>query len=132
MSKQATATFQIKSWDETSYAEFEKGAQLTRANAKQSFSGDMAGEGSAEYLMFHRADSSASFVGMEHFVGKVGGRWGSFVLQHQGAFDKSMARSAWTVVADSGTGELHGLRGEGSFVAPQGGQAKVNFEYEID
>ncbi len=128
----AAATFQIKSWDEKSYAEFDKGAQLTRAKAKQSFAGDMEGESSVEYLMFHRADGSANFVGLEHFVGQVGGRWGSFVIQHQGSFDKSIARSAWTVVAGSGTGELHGLRGEGSFVAPQGGQATVNLEYEFD
>jgi hypothetical protein len=115
MSTRATATFQVKTWDVKPYQELDGGAKLTRESVVNAFQGDIEGESSLEYLMFYGEDGSASFVGLERIVGRVGGRSGSFVLQHSGTFEGNSVKSSYCVVPGSGTGELRGLRGEGSF-----------------
>jgi len=104
----------VKSWDEKPYEELDGGAKLTRASVTKSFQGDIQGESTLEYLMFYREDGSASFVGLERVVGRVGGRLGSFVLQHSGTDEGGTAKATYFVVPGSGTGDLRGLRGEGS------------------
>jgi Protein of unknown function (DUF3224) len=68
-----------------------------------------------EYLMMHRNDGSAVFTGLERGVGTVGGRSGSFVLQHSGTFEHGVAKATLSVVPGSGTEGLRGMRGEGEF-----------------
>jgi hypothetical protein len=43
-----------------------------------------------------------------------------------GDFDGGEARGTWSVIADSGTGDLVGLTGEGTFAAPLGGTASIS------
>lgn len=114
MKTHASATFEIKAWDEKPYAEFEGGRKLTHASVKKTFHGDIEGESSVEYLMAYGKDGSACFVGMERVVGRIGNRSGSFVLQHSGTFSGGIARATWFIVPGSSTGELGGLRGEGN------------------
>ena len=66
--------------------------------------------------MFYPGDGSAGFVGLEHVIGRLGDRSGSFVLQHTGADDGSTTKSTYFVVPGSGTGDLRGLQGEGSSI----------------
>ncbi len=47
----------------------------------------------------------------KHFTGSVGGKSGSFVLQHHGLMKKGEAALTVTIVPDSGTGELAGISG---------------------
>lgn len=115
MSVHANAKFKMKSWDEKPYDEIEGGPKLTRATVAKSYSGDIEGDGTVEYLMIHREDGSASFVGLERVVGSIGDRRGSFVLEHKGTFEGGTAKITWSVVPGSGTGDLSGLRGEGGF-----------------
>jgi len=115
MRKHAEATFVLKSWDEKPYNEIEGVPKLTRVSSTKSYQGDIAGEGKLEYLMMYRSTGSASFIGLERVVGSVGGRSGSFVLQHSGTFEGGIARVILSVVPGSGTGDLHGMRGEGGF-----------------
>ena len=128
----ATATFQVKSWEENPFNEMEGGPKLTRASITKSFSGDIEGEASLEYLMMYRADGTASFTGLERIVGSVGGRAGSFVLEHRGTFAEGTAKATWSVVPGSGTGELNGLRGEGGFEAAHAERYPVTFEYDFE
>jgi hypothetical protein len=115
MRKHAEATFVLKSWDEKPYNEMEGVPKLTRVSSTKSYQGDIAGEGKLEYLMMYRSTGSASFIGLERVVGSVGGRSGSFVLQHSGIFEDGIARVVLSVVPGSGTADLHGMRGEGGF-----------------
>jgi hypothetical protein len=55
-------------------------------------------------------------VGVEHVIGRIGDRAGSFVLQHAGTDDGSTTKSTYFVVPGSGTGDLRGLRGKGKSV----------------
>src|SRR4051794_17769814 len=118
----ATCTFKIEGWDEDAYAQLDGGGKLTRASVKQSFSGDIEGDGSVEWLMCYAADETATFVGLQHIEGALGGRRGSFALvQTDGTFDGGEARGKLAVAPGSGSGELAGVSGSGQFSAPLGG-----------
>jgi hypothetical protein len=54
---------------------------------------------------------SAGYVAIERVTGVLHGRKGSFVLQHSGTMNRGVSSLAVTVVPDSGTDELTGLRG---------------------
>jgi hypothetical protein len=114
MKKSANARFVIKSWEETPYGEGEGLPRLTRARVSKTSTGDVEGEGQVEYLMMYRGDKSASYVGLERFVGTIGGRAGTCVLRRTGVFEGGLAKESYSVIPGSGTGELRGLRGEGS------------------
>jgi len=110
----ANARFTIKSWDEKPYSEGADQPKLTRAVVTRTFTGDITGEGRVEYLMMYRADGSATFVGHERIVGQIAGKTGSFVLQRTGSFENGVAKESYSVIPGSGTGELSGLRGDGT------------------
>jgi Protein of unknown function (DUF3224) len=132
MSTRATATFKIEGWDEKPYAEIEGGRKLTQASVKQAFSGDIEGEGAVEWLMCYRPDETADFVGLQRIVGRIADREGSFVLaQTDGTFDGKEARGRLSVVPDSVTGDLEGLRGTGEFSAPLGGRPSLSLDYDF-
>jgi hypothetical protein len=109
----ARTTFRIAQWDEEPIHEATGEPKLTRVHAKKAYAGDVEGEGTVEYLMMYRGDGTATFVGLERFVGRVGERRGSFVLEHAGAYVGGRARSRWLVVAGSGTRDLAGAAGKG-------------------
>jgi len=132
MTIRANATFEVKSWDEKPYNEVEGELKLTRASVAKQFHGDIEGESTLEYLMVYRADGSAAFVGMERVTGRVGGRSGSFVLQHSGTDDGKTTTDNWFVVPGSGTGGLSGLSGEGSFTSDHSEPFRVTFDYEVE
>lgn len=127
----ANARFTIKSWDEKPYSEGPDLPKLTRAAVTKTFRGDIAGEGHLEYLMMYRADGSATFVGLERVVGHVAGKTGSFVLQRTGTFENGVAKESYVVVPGSGTGELRGLRGEGTSAVGHGTDHPLTLDYEL-
>ena len=131
MTTTAHATFTLDGWDEQPYAELAEGRKLTRASVKQTFSGDITGEGTVEWLMAYRPDGTADYVGLQHIVGTLGGRSGSFVLSSPGTFDGQEAAGTWTVLIGSGTDELAGLTGTGTFSAPSGGEPTVSLDYDL-
>ena len=49
------------------------------------------------------------------------------MLRLGGGFEDGAARTTWTVVEGTGTGDLTGLQGEGGYVARQG-EAEVAYE----
>jgi hypothetical protein len=132
MSTQATSSFKIDGWDEQPYVEAEDGAKLTRASVKQTFDGEIKGEGEVEWLMCYRPDQTADFVGLQRIVGQIGERSGSVVLQSTGAFDGKEAKGPLIIVAGSGTGELKGITGDGELRAPLGGEPSVSLNYRFD
>ena len=132
MGSQATGTFKIESWDERPYVETDEGGKLTRASVKQTFGGDIEGEGAVEWLMCYRPDKTADFVGLQRVIGRIGDRSGSVVLQSSGAFDGKEAKGPLTIVRGSGTGELAGIVGKGSLRAPMGGEPSVSLDYDFE
>ena len=129
----AKGSFQVTNWDESLLFDENGGSKVTRATVSKSFEGDIAGEGTVEWLMGYKDDGTATFVGLERIVGRVGERAGSFVLQHTGEFDGQIAKGELTVVPGSGTEDLRGLEGTGSFEAGLGedGVRSVELEYDV-
>ena len=125
------ARFAIKNWDEMPYSEGEGMPKLTRASVTKTFTGDLEGEGQVEYLMMYRSDGSATFVGLERIVGRIGGKTGTFVLQRSGAFEGGEAKESYSVVPGSGTGELVGLRGDGRSSVGHGMEHPFTLDYEL-
>ncbi|SRR6266404_4419829 len=132
MRKHATVTFALKSWDEKTYDEMQGVPKLTRASVTKSYQGDIEGEGRLEYLMMYRDDGSATFTGIERMVGSVGGRAGSFVLQHNGTFEHGIATATLSVVPGSGTAGLRGIRGEGEFAVGHQQPYHMTLDYDFD
>ena len=131
MTAHATGSFKIEAWDEDSYAQTAEGGKLTRADVRQTFAGDIEGDGSVQWLMAYRPDKTAHFVGLQHVAGRLGDRSGEFVLETTGVFDGKEAHGEWTVVPGTATGELRGLRGSGGFTAPHG-EASVTLDYDFE
>jgi hypothetical protein len=129
----AKATFEVESWDENPILDTGNGSpKVTRALVKKSFAGEISGEGTVEWLMGYQEDGTATFVGLERVVGRVGERAGSFVLQHEGTFDGALAKGKIVVVPGSGTEDLRDLQGEGTFEAGMGSDGVRNVELEYD
>ena len=132
MKKSVNARFAIKSWDEKPYSEGEGLPKLTRASVTKTFTGDMEGEGHVEYLMMYRSDGTATFVGHERVVVRLGGKPGTFVLQRIGVFENGQAKESYSVVAGSATGALEGLRGDGQSAVGHGMEHPFSLAYELD
>jgi hypothetical protein len=132
MKQTANARFAIRSWDEKPYSEGQDLPKLTRASVSKTFTGDVEGEGQVEYLMIYRGDGTATFVGLERVSGRLGTQSGTFVLQRTGVFEGGQARETYTVVAGSGTGQLRGLRGEGTSAVGHGSEHPFRLNYELD
>jgi len=54
---------------------------------------------------------SAGYVALERVIGTLGGRRGTFALQHSGTMNRGVPSLSIAVVPDSGTGDLAGLSG---------------------
>lgn len=131
MRRNANARFAIKSWDETPYNEQQGQPKLTRARVMKTYTGDLDGEGHVEYLMMYRSDGSASFVGLERFVGRIGVRSGTFVLQRTGVFADGQADESYFVIPGSGTGDLQALTADGTSSVGHGMEHPFTLSYEL-
>ena len=128
----ATGKIAVHSYDPAPYDQPPDGPALVRIRVAETFSGDIEGEGVAEFLQVSLAEDSASFVGLERVSGRIGDRAGTFVLQDAGSLTGTTVSGTWFVVPGSGTGQLAGLRGEGGFVAQLGESAEITLDYWFD
>jgi hypothetical protein len=136
MSEQASGTYAVASWEEKTWEgklwNEVAGFKLTHAIVTQAFSGGIEGDARCQQLVAYSSDAYASFVGLHHVTGSVGGRSGSFVLQSSGTYTDNTARVSWFVVPDSGTGELAGLSGRGGYTASQEDYPNVPYTLEYE
>jgi Protein of unknown function (DUF3224) len=127
----ANATFQVTGWDEQTFVELDGDGKLTQASVQQAISGDIEGSSDVRWLMAYTADDRAEFVGVQTVTGALGDKGGSFVLRSVGTFDGKQAVGDLTVVEGSGTGDLAGIAGTGTFEAPMGDTATVTLDYSL-
>lgn len=123
-SKHAAATVTAKSWDESRAAEADDGRAIARATFTTSYRGDIEGESTSCLLISYVGGDPAKpetligpYLGYEQVTGTLDGRRGTFALEARGEHTGGVARTDVRVVPDSATGELAGLRGEGSYAA---------------
>src|ERR1700710_816654 len=110
MSTHAKATFDIKSWDESTYEEID-GKKLNKASTSYTYQGDIVGESRGEMILVYPTETTSTYAGLERIIGTLGGKKGSFVMQGSGEYDGKVSRMAYTIVPSTGTGELAGIRG---------------------
>ena len=127
----ATSEFAVGSWNEETFADLGGEAKLTRAGVTGSLTGDIIGTSETEWLMCYGPGGTARYVGLQRVEGSLGGKSGSFVVESNGNFDGGEAKGTWSVIAGSGTSELAGLTGEGTFTAPLGEKASIELDYTI-
>jgi hypothetical protein len=75
-------------------------------------------------------DGSAAYVAVERISGTLDGLSGSFLTQHNGTLDRGAPTLSLTVVPDSGTDELEGLRGRMSIDIVEG-KHYYTFDYSL-
>lgn len=131
MSIQAAGTFEITKWDEPTYHESGDGAKMTSAHVSYFYHGDIEGESIMEYLMSYRPDGTGVYVGLERIAGRIGERAGSLVLQHTGTFASDGVTGTYTVMPDSGMGELRGIHGAGTLSVSGAGPYPFTLDYDF-
>ena len=126
-----TATVSHKSWKEDAYQQTSETEKLTRVSSEQTYKGDWEGDSQLDYLMAYTPAGPVYYVGLERFEGTLGGKKGSFVLQHIGAYKDNEAQTTFEVVPGSGTGELTGLTGKGGYRAGHQESWPADLSYEL-
>jgi hypothetical protein len=131
MSTQANGQYKVTGWDETRFEALDGVRQLSRTRITNRFSGDIEGDGVADYLMTYNGGTNANFVGLQQVVGSIAGRSGTFVLQTSGTFTGGVTRAEWFVVPESATGQLAGLSGAGGYTALEGTTCDVKLTVDL-
>jgi len=124
----AVAKVSVESSDAKPYDQT-AGPALFEIHISETFTGDIDGESTVRALQVRCDDQSASFVSMQRFRGKLGGREGTFVLQGSEIVEHGKIKATWFVVPRSGTSELSGLRGEGGFQGDFGKASDATLDY---
>jgi len=90
----------------------EEKAAIGRMSLDKQFHGDLEAQSDGEMLSFMtEVKGSAGYVAMERVTGKLNGRSGTFVMQHNATMTRGTPQMNIVVVPDSGTGELAGISG---------------------
>lgn len=100
---------------------------ISEVNVTEEFAGGLVGVGAVRFIMVNEPDGVAHFTGMERFLGKVGDRTGSFILQNSGTLKDGVLNSEWRIIPGSGTEGLAGICGEGG-CGPNGYTLEYWFE----
>jgi hypothetical protein len=132
MTTHATGTIEMKSWDEKTWdgkAHNEvSGAKRTVGTMVGVYHGSLEATGETRFVMTYIDDDNCYTIGHELVSGTLDGRTGTFVLQHIGRYKDGAVSGGFTVVPESGTGELEGLSGSGG-ITWEAGQSGV---YTVD
>jgi hypothetical protein len=128
----ARGTFEVKLNPLAAYAgDDAAGAPVGRMSIDKQFRGDLEATSKGEMLTGgDPSKGSAGYVAIERVSGTLGGRTGTFVLQHSGTMRRGEAELTITVVPDSGTGALAGISGRMTIdITP--GKHSYDFEYTL-
>lgn len=120
----AAITITAKSWDEDRVGEVDSSHAVARAVFTTDWTGDFEGSSTC-WLLIAYVDGDPNepqtlvgpYSGYELVRAAVGGRTGTFVLAAEGEHTSGVARTDVVIVAGSGTGDLAGISGSGSYAA---------------
>ncbi len=114
-----------------SYSKGANGVNLGRMSISKTFHGELSATSTGEMLsVMTSTDGSAGYVAIEQVTGRLGGKEGSFVLQHYGIMSDGESRLILEVVPKSGTGDLSAISGEMKIVI-EDGKHFYEFDYNI-
>ena len=125
----AKGTFDVKVIPQA--ADDPAGGPFSRLFLDKQFHGDLDASSKGQMLAAGTTvEGSAAYVALETVTGTLGGRRGSFILQHAGTMRRGAPTMIVTVVPDSGTDQLTGLEGKMTIVI-EGSKHSYDFEYTI-
>jgi hypothetical protein len=132
----------VSKWEETKPDGFDGGIPISRVSAGFETEGRTAdgteGVIVVEYVMAYLKtdaanphDSRADYLGLLEFGGTLGGRKGTFVMTDDGVYENSSPKSALKIKAGTGSGQLMGVTGSGSYYV-EDGKFTMELNYFID
>lgn len=111
--------------------EIGEGATIGHSRFDKRFRGGLQATSVVHMLaLMTPVQGSGAYVAVERIEGALDGRSGSFFVQHNGIMDRGEPSLDITVIPDSGTDQLTGLRGRMRIDIADGRHA-YNFDYEI-
>ncbi|MBB5937103.1 DUF3224 domain-containing protein [Streptomyces zagrosensis] len=134
MPTHTTGHFTYANWEERAITAEEASPKLAHACVTNTFVGGIeAADTTCEYTIVYATDETGTYTGMEVLAGRLDGRKGTFVVEERGGFDaEGTVRCTFEVVPGTGTEELTGLRGTGSFTVKRGEPAiAYTFDYTL-
>ncbi len=128
MTNRASGTFEVKMGPQDQGADMPVGRMMI----DKQFQGDLEGTSKGQMLMASSdsVKNSAGYVAIEKVTGTLNGRRGSFYLQHNGRMTRGVGELTITVIPDSGTDQLVGLRGKMNIIIADG-KHSYEFEYTL-
>lgn len=128
----ATGSFEVKLAPQKPDNPQAEAAGLGRMSIDKQFDGDLEATSQGEMLsVLDRSLGSGGYVALERVTGRLQGREGSFVLQHDATMNRSAAKMEIFVVPDTGTGQLTGISGSMT-ISIEGGKHFYHFEYALE
>lgn len=128
----ATGSFEVKLAPQKPDNPQAEAAALGRMSIDKQFEGDLEATSQGEMLsVLDRNLGSGGYAAMERVTGRLHGREGSFVLQHDATMNRGAAKMDIFVVPDTGTGQLTGISGSMT-ISIEGGKHLYDFEYSLE
>ena len=104
---------------------------LSRMTLDKRFHGDLDATSKGQMLAAGTAvKGSAGYVAIERVTGTLGGRTGTFMLQHSGTMTRGAPQLTISVVPDSGTDQLVGLAGTMTIII-ENGRHSYHLDYTL-
>jgi hypothetical protein len=104
---------------------------LGRMSIDKQFHGDLEATSKGQMLTGGTSiRNSAAYVAIERVKGTLKGRKGSFALQHTGIMNRGVPSLVITVVPDSGTDQLEGLKGS-MIINIEAGKHSYQLDYTL-
>ncbi|MCB0713762.1 MAG: DUF3224 domain-containing protein [Ignavibacteriae bacterium] len=127
----ATGTFNVQLQPLEPYTTGSNEMALGRMSINKMFNGELEAVSKGEMLSARTpTPGSAGYVALEQVEGTLGGKKGTFILQHFGVMRGGENRLVLEVVPNSGTGELLGLSGAMEITIEEG-EHRYLFEYKL-
>ncbi|MER6530506.1 DUF3224 domain-containing protein [Streptomyces sp. NPDC001508] len=135
METQSSSTMTWDPWQPVPYEQTEGAPVLLHGQVANHYQGHIEGEGVQQVLIALSPDGVSVFTALERVTGRIGDRSGSFVLQVTGTTGGGTAKATLEVLEGSGTGELAGLRGTGTYFCDNpgpNGHATVTLDHSFE
>ena len=133
----ATITITAKTWDEARDGEVDPQHAVAQAKFTTDWAGDITGTSTCWLLICYVAGDAAEpqtlegpYVGYEQVAATIDGKQGTFVLAASGEHTGAVARTDVTIVPGSGTAQLQGISGSGSYAA-DAMQYTLTLDYDL-
>jgi hypothetical protein len=128
--RQATGTFDVK-LVLLPLENISDDALIQRRSIDKIFHGALEGTSQGQMLSVGTTtEGSAVYVAVERMSGALDGKSGTFALHHTGIMERGASSLTVTIVPDSGTGDLAGIRGTLA-IDIRGGQHYYTLRYEL-